>query len=65
MAPPALDIAALSGFLVWVAVLLMLGVRSYLHLIDGADHCFFGADIDSIIATVTLLSEEPAAVPTE
>ena len=41
-----------------------LGVRSQLHLIDGADHCFFGADIDSIIATtVTFLSDELAPEP--
>ena len=41
-----------------------LGVRSQLHLIDGADHCFFGADIDAIIATtVTFLSDELAPEP--
>lgn len=38
-----------------------LGVRSRLHLIDGADHCFFGADVDPIIAaTVTFLCDELA-----
>lgn len=36
-----------------------LGVRSHLHLVDGADHCFFGADFDSVIATtVPFLSDE-------